>query len=118
MSAPLRIILGAAVALVVIVVAILPPILHFFTGPSAPAIGGFLAGKQLKLSDKEATAMGVLLAVAAGVPAYIFMSDLIDSQSFAIVAAAVASLWCGGLATVAAWFAGPESEEEIAGEST
>lgn len=113
MPSPLRILLGTLVALVVIIVAVLPPILHFVTGPIAPAIGGFLAGRQFKLSDREAAIMGVLLALAAGVPLYIFLGRLIDSDSFVIVAAIVASLWSGGLATVAAWFAGGE---EAAGE--
>lgn len=115
MNAPLRVLLGTILSLVVMAIAILPPILHFVTGPVAPAIGGFLAARQFKLSDREAAIMGVLLAIAAGVPAYILMDGLIDSDAFVIVAAIVASLWSGGLATVAAWFAG--GEEETTGEA-
>lgn len=93
------------------VVAVLPPILHFFTGPIGPGIGGFIAGRQFSLSDREAAIMGVILAIAAGVPAFIVMDNLIANETFAIVAAVVASLWSGGLATVAAWFAGGEEHE-------
>lgn len=114
MPSPLRIVLATLVTLVVIVVAIVPPILHFLTGPVAPAIGGFLAGRQFKLSDREAGIMGVLVALAAGLPLYFVLRDLVDSETFVIVAAIVASIWSGGLATVAAWFAG--GEEETAGE--
>lgn len=101
--------------MVVMVVAVIPPILHFFTGPVSPAIGGFIAGRQFSLSDREAALMGVLLALAAGIPAYIVMDGLIANEPFAITAAIIAALWSGGLATVAAWFAagsdGAEPEE-------
>lgn len=112
LPAPARIVLGAAIACIVTLVAWLPPILHFFTGPVGPAIGGFIAGKQLKLSDREAAIMGVLVAVAAGVPIYLLMNDLISNSTFAVIAAVVASLWSGGLSTVAAWFAGSDEEAE------
>ncbi len=106
MPAPVRVVLGAALTLIIMVVSVIPPIIHFFTGPVGPGIGGFIAGKQLKLSDKEAAAMGVLVALAAGVPAFILMNRLISNETFVIFAAIVASIWAGGLATVAAWFAG------------
>ena len=112
MPGPLRIVLGALLTLVVMVIAIIPPILHFFTGPIGPGIGGFLAGRQLKLSDKEAAAMGVLLALLTGVPAFILMNRVIDNDAFAVSAAVVSSLWSGGLATLAAWFAGSDDETE------
>ena len=112
MPSPLRVVFGAVVALVVMALAVLPPILHFFSGPVGPAIGGFIAGRQLSLSDREAAVMGVILALAAGIPAYLIMDSLIANQTFAIVAAIVAALWSGGLATVAAWFAGGSDEAE------
>ncbi|CAN5798735.1 hypothetical protein BH23CHL2_BH23CHL2_17440 [soil metagenome] len=98
--------------LVVIVVAVLPPILHFFTGPVGPAIGGFIAGKRFALTDREASVMGVILALATGIPAFIIMDGLIVSETFTVVAAVVASVWSGGLATVAAWFSGGAEESE------
>jgi hypothetical protein len=98
------------VTFVVVVVAWLPPILHFIIGPAGPAIGGFLAGRQFKLSDKEAAVMGVLVALAAGVPIFIIMNDLISNETFAAVVAIAVSLWSGGLATVAAWFAAGDEE--------
>lgn len=100
--------------LIVMAVAVLPPILHFFSGPVGPAIGGFIAGKQFRLTDREAGIMGVILALAAGIPAFIIMDGLIASETFAVAAAIVASLWSGGLATVAAWFAGGGEEPEEA----
>jgi hypothetical protein len=112
LPAPVRIILGAALTLVVMVLAVLPPILHFFTGPVGPGIGGFIAGRQLKLTDREAAIMGVLVALAAGLPAFFLMDRLISNESFVVVAAIVASLWAGGLSTVAAWFAGGGEESE------
>lgn len=116
MPAPIRIVLGAAITLVIAVLAILPPILHFITGPVAPAIGGFIAGRQLKLSDREAAFMGVILALAAGIPAFIIMDRLVANDTFAVVLAIGGAIWTGGLATVAAWFAG--SDEEAAHEES
>ncbi|MEZ4523535.1 MAG: hypothetical protein R3A46_18105 [Thermomicrobiales bacterium] len=115
MPAPLRIVLGAALTLVVMVLSVLPPILHFLTGPVGPGIGGFIAGRQFHLSDREAAIMGVILALAAGIPAFILMDRLISNEPFAITAAIVASLWSGGLATVAAWFAGGDEQPEDEG---
>jgi hypothetical protein len=109
--APVRVVLGAALTMIVMVVSVIPPILHFFTGPMGPGIGGFIAGKQLKLSDKEAAVMGVLVALAAGVPAFILMDRLIANETFVVFAAIVASIWAGGLSTVAAWFAGGADEQ-------
>ena len=113
MPAPVRIILGAVVALAITVLAWLPPILHFFTGPIGPGIGGFVAGTQLKLSDRDAAVMGVLVALGAGVPMFIVMDTLIGNETFAAVAAIGISIWSGGLATVAAWFAGSDEEAEV-----
>jgi hypothetical protein len=92
------------------VVAVLPPILHFLTGPVGPGIGGFIAGRALRLSDREAGIMGVLVAFAAGLPAYFFLGGLVDNRTFDIGVAVVAALWSGGLAMVAAWFAGGAEE--------
>ncbi len=114
LRAPVRIVLGALFTLVVIFVAVLPPILHFITGPVGPGIGGFLAGRLFKLSDREAAIMGVILALVAGVPAFVIMDNLIGNQTVAIVAAIAASLWSGGLAMVAAWFAGGDDEPAAA----
>ena len=112
MNAPIRVVLAAAVTLMVAIIAVLPPILHFLTGPVGPGIGGFLAGRQFNLSDREAAIMGVMVAAAAGIPAFIIMDALIANQTFTVVMAVIASLWAGGLATVAAWFAGGDSEAE------
>jgi hypothetical protein len=111
--APLRIVLGTVLTFVVMVVAILPPILHFITGPIGPGIGGFIAGRQFSLSDKEAAVMGLILALLTGVPAYVLMGRIINSDTFVILAAITASLWSGGLATIAAWFAGGDEQSEV-----
>lgn len=111
MPSPVRTALGTVLTLVIMILAILPPILHFFTGPIAPAIGGFIAGRTFHLSDREAAVMGVVLAVLAGIPAYLALGSIIDSNGFAIGAAIVASLWSGGLAMVAAWFAGGAEDQ-------
>lgn len=109
--APVRIFLGVITTLVIMTLAVAPPILHFFTGPVGPGIGGFISGRRFKLSDREALIMGVIVALLAGAPAF-YLLDGIVSGSTALIAAAVASLWSGGLATVAAWFAGSDETRE------
>jgi hypothetical protein len=101
-----KIILGTGLTLVVMVLALLPPILHFLTGPVGPGIGGFIAGGVFRLSDREAAVMGVLLALAAGLPAYFLLGGFVDNTGFDILVAVVAAAWSGGIATLAAWFAG------------
>lgn len=91
--------------------AILPPILHFFTGPIAPAIGGFVARRAFGLDDREVMVMGGLLAAIAGIPAYLVLRDVsFLGGTASIIAAIVAALYIAGLATFAALFAGVDEE--------
>jgi hypothetical protein len=113
-----KIILGTGLTLVVMVLALLPPILHFLTGPVGPGIGGFIAGRAFRLSDREAAVMGALLALATGLPAYLLLGGIVDNTGFDIVVAVVAAAWSGGIATVAAWFAGGEEEEDRSAAAT
>ncbi len=108
-----NILLATLITLVVSIIALLPPIVHFFTGPIAPAIGGFAARRIVKISDDDALIMGGLLVILAGIPAYIFLSefDFLDG-AMTFIAAGIAALYVGGLATFAALFASDEVDED------
>lgn len=54
-------ILPGFIGLGVMVVCILPPILHFLTGPLSPVIGGFVAGIKGKADGKGALTIGGIM---------------------------------------------------------
>lgn len=54
-------ILPGLIGLGVMVVCILPPILHFLTGPLSPIIGGFVAGIKGKADGKGALTIGAIM---------------------------------------------------------
>src|SRR5690625_2970689 len=94
------------------IVAVLPPLIHFVTGPIGPAIGGYVAGSKLRLTGREALTLGIALALLAGVPAYFGLQNFTSIEgSSAIVLAVLASLYAGGLSAVAAWYASTSQEE-------
>lgn len=107
------------ITLVVAIVSILPPILHFLTGPVGPAIGGFIACRTMKLTERDALLMGGVLAIVSGLPAYYFLRDVsFLGGGSAVVAAVIAAVYVAGLATFAAIFAvADEPERQEAEES-
>lgn len=109
--------LGTLITLVVSVIAVIPPIVHFFTGPIAPAIGGFAARRFTKMSDNDVLIMGGLLVVLAGVPAYLFLRDVSFLDGVMVyIASLIAGLYVGGLSTFAALFAAEDEEPEATTE--
>lgn len=73
---PLRIVEGIVLCGIVSLLALLPPGLHFVTGPLGPIIGGFAAGAALRLRAAEAFILGVVLALLIGLPAPILLTEL------------------------------------------
>ena len=47
---------------------LLPPILHFFTGPLGPLVGGFFGGSRATASPRQAAGIGILMALFMAAP--------------------------------------------------
>lgn len=110
---PGRIIVGALIAYIVSVVCLLPPGVHFVTGPIGPAIGGYVAGNRLKLSAAESGVVGVTMAVALAASAIIaieffsFMPDL--ALRTTIPLSVIGAFYVGVLGTGGSWLASRQS---------
>lgn len=73
---PLRIVEGIALCGIVSLLSLLPPGLHFVTGPLGPIIGGFAAGAALRRRAIEVFSLGLVLALAIGLPAPFLLVEL------------------------------------------
>jgi tetrahydromethanopterin S-methyltransferase subunit F len=104
-----RIALGALIAFVVSVICLLPPGIHFVTGPIGPAIGGYVAGSRLKLNGPESAVVGLAMGIAIAVTLVVsfeylaFMPDLAAQASIPL--SIVGALYIGLLGGVGCWFA-------------
>jgi hypothetical protein len=104
-----RIALGTLIAFVVSVACLLPPGIHFITGPIGPAIGGYVAGNRLKLNGPESAIVGVAMGIAIAATLIVsfeylaFMPDLAAQTSIPL--SIVGSLYIGLLGGVGCWFA-------------
>src|SRR3712207_5413543 len=76
MPSATRIAKGAALAAAISLACLLPPLVHFVTGPLGPAIGGYFSGSRLRLNPSEAALVGLLFAVFVGVPAPMIMVEI------------------------------------------
>ena len=47
---------------------LLPPILHFLTGPLGPLVGGFFGGSRAAASLRQAAGIGILMALFMAAP--------------------------------------------------
>lgn len=107
-----RLLKAALITLGVSIACLLPPIVHFVTGPLGPAIGGYFGGSKARLGSGEAVVLGVLLAALGGLPILLAVYTFTSlSSGIAIVAAIVAALYLGGLSGLAAWFGGSSSKK-------
>lgn len=98
-----------AVALLVMVLSVLPPGLHFVLGPLAPLIGGLAGGMVGRLSGEEAFLLGAVDALAAAVTAGIllpYLGHLHLGTATLVFFAVTAALYAGVLSGVAAYFGG------------
>lgn len=98
---------------------LLPPILHFVTGPLGPALGGFLAGSRCRCGPGGAAAVGALMG--AGTAAFLAAAGVLIAgtgafgvrvlpAAFAVWTAAV-FLYVFLLAFTAAWMGGASVRE-------
>ena len=59
---------GALVGFSVALLMLLPPILHFLTGPLGPLVGGFFGGSRAAASPRQAVGIGILMALFMAAP--------------------------------------------------
>jgi hypothetical protein len=103
------VVLGALIAFLVSVACLLPPGIHFVTGPIGPAIGGYVAGSRLKLNGAESAVVGLAMGIAIAATLIVsfeylsFMPDL--SPQASIPLSIVSALYIGLLGGVGCWFA-------------
>tara|TARA_B110000263_G_scaffold206841_1_gene187971 strand:- start:6219 stop:6599 length:381 start_codon:yes stop_codon:yes gene_type:complete len=64
-------------------ISILPPIIHFFTGPIGPFIGGLIAGTMTKSDPLKAIILS--LGITISVFMYFILAIVIFGQSLSIV---------------------------------
>ena len=64
----MRAVLGALLGLGVALLCLIPPIVHFVTGPLSPLIGGLVGAGALRVPPGQAVVMGVLLGLLLSVP--------------------------------------------------
>ncbi len=105
---PFRIVEGIALCGIVSLLALLPPGLHFVTGPLGPIIGGFAAGAALRLRAAEAFSLGVALALLIGLPAPLLLTELGILPHLAIAAlvffSLLAAVYIGVFSMAGAYF--------------
>lgn len=75
----LQLLLGGALAALIALACVLPPLLHIVTGPLGPAIGGFVVAQRLRPDGNRvlllASALGITLAtLATGTAAFVITS--------------------------------------------
>ncbi|MBL4716699.1 MAG: hypothetical protein COC01_04105 [Bacteroidetes bacterium] len=58
-----RYIISGIIGMTVSLVCILPPIIHFVTGPLAPFIGGIVGGLRVKSNKKGAVVIGLTIGI-------------------------------------------------------
>jgi hypothetical protein len=54
---------GAFIGIGIVVACLLPPILHFLTGPLGPFIGGFVAGTKTRATPQQAIGIGLAMGL-------------------------------------------------------
>ena len=60
------------------VACLLPPIIHFVTGPLGPFIGGFVAGTKTRLTPQQAVGTGVAMGLVIATLLSVVLSFFVD----------------------------------------
>jgi hypothetical protein len=104
-----RVAMATLIAFAVSVACLLPPGIHFVTGPIGPAIGGYVAGSQLKIKGDESVVVGLAMGVAIAATLVVsfeylaFMPDLAPQTTIPL--SIVGALYTGVLGGAGCWFA-------------
>ena len=65
---------GALIGFAVALAMLLPPILHWISGPLGPLVGGFLGGSRARLKPAHAPLMGLLMGLFMVAPLSLFIA--------------------------------------------
>jgi len=68
---------ASAIGFGIALACLLPPIIHFFTGPAGPFIGGFIGGSRVEAEPGKGVligiGMGVCVSVVIGIPVFLLV---------------------------------------------
>ncbi|HEX3722266.1 MAG TPA: hypothetical protein VHV31_05715 [Nitrolancea sp.] len=113
---------AAVMAVGISVVCLLPPIVHFVTGPLGPAIGGYFAGNRMRLTAGQAALVGLILGTVEGVltPFLFVRINLIPDFSTPILMffGGFVAIYVMALSGVAAWVGGNSAREDEMAEGS
>ncbi len=115
MSSVSRVLKATLMAVGIAILCLLPPIVHFVTGPLGPAIGGYLAGSRMRLSGGQAAFVGIVIGVAVGIVApiaFVKIGGLDLSTSVLFFFGGFAGLYGMVLAGAAAYFGGNGARDD------
>jgi hypothetical protein len=105
-SSGARILKGLALAVPIMVICLLPPGVHFVTGPLSPAIAGYVAGSRYRYSAGEAALFGCAIGVAMATGVFVAFEWVEGFPALQMAAvtlfAVVSALYVGALAGIAA----------------
>ena len=122
MSKLSQVVKAAVMAVAISIVCVLPPIVHFVTGPLGPAIGGYFAGHRMQLSGGQAALVGIILGSVEGIltPFFFVRINLIPDFSTPILVffGGFVAIYVMVLSGAAAWIGGSSSRNEEAAEGT
>jgi len=106
-------VLAGLMGLGVCVLCILPPLLHWVSGPLGPLIGGFAAGAKIKARGVEAGIIGVTMGLGLGavVGTIVFVASSFSgggriSPPLIAAAGGAVLVYASALGSFGAWFAG------------
>jgi Kef-type K+ transport system membrane component KefB len=91
---------------------LLPPIVHFVTGPLGPFIGGWFAGNKHKATAREAMGIGVLMGLFMTLPVVAALAvnklwlSKIDDDSLLTIISIVILAYTAVLGTIGAMLGG------------
>ena len=105
---------GALIGIGITALSVLPPMLHFVTGPVGPLIGGFVAGSKVTATPRKAVGIGVLMGcfsvapITVGLTVLRFFFDMFSDDGLGTVLflAVVVVGWMGILGTCGALLGG------------
>jgi hypothetical protein len=116
MSSSFRVVKATVMAIVISFLCVLPPVIHFVSGPLGPGIGGYLAGNRMRLTGGQAAVLGLVLGFLAGVLTPIGLDEfgfLHGLATFVMVfLGAFVAIYVAALSGLAAWAGGSLARNE------